>query len=151
MKEPWLDAETVGSRYSAKVAGHDYAHHGWYFRVLRQSDRKWLVQVKWGRKAGSHVLSEGEEVVRAGREAPATPRAKATFEMVEEDGAGEGPAAVPAQGPGRGQGHQDAGLTLADYAPVREEAWDLVQMQRAQAARQWLTNNERTRRWKDAP
>lgn len=50
MAEAWLDAETTRTRYGAKVAGHDYAHHGWYFRVLRQSESRWLVQVRWGRR-----------------------------------------------------------------------------------------------------
>lgn len=45
----WIEAETLTSEFDAQVAGHDYAHEGWYFRVKRLSERKWVVLVKWGR------------------------------------------------------------------------------------------------------
>lgn len=42
--------ETFTSRFDARVAAHDYAHEGYYFRVLRSGDQLWEVWVAWGRE-----------------------------------------------------------------------------------------------------
>lgn len=50
MAERWIEAEVTRSEYDAQVAAHDYAHWGWYFRIKRLSERRWVVYVQWGRQ-----------------------------------------------------------------------------------------------------
>lgn len=46
----FIRAEGCTSEFDAQVAAHDYAHEGYYFRIVRGSEAHWDVYVKYGRE-----------------------------------------------------------------------------------------------------